>query len=197
MHLFQLKSLTHLNSRAEEAGLYHHSRYHTEFEELGFLAKGGFGSVFRAKNKLDGCEYAVKKIVLKYCDPDLFAKIFREVTTLAKLTHPNVVSYKTAWLEPGSGGSGSGNKKTTTTETETDDEEDEDGDDEERLLTSSAGDDDDAVRARLEEDTMSSGIVFNYEYSAREQVVDGHRRVSRNGFTKGMDKGVGKSWCTF
>ena len=48
--------------------------------------------LYRAKNKLDGCEYAVKKIILKYCDSELFAKIFREVTTLARLAHPNVVS---------------------------------------------------------------------------------------------------------
>ena len=50
--------------------------------------------LLRAKNKLDGCEYAIKKIILKYCDSELFAKIFREVTTLARLAHPNVVCYK-------------------------------------------------------------------------------------------------------
>lgn len=87
-------------NEVREQDLYHNSRYQNEFEELGFIAKGGFGVVFRARNKLDGCEYAVKKIVLRYCDPELFAKIFREVTTLAKLNHANVVSYKTAWLEP-------------------------------------------------------------------------------------------------
>jgi hypothetical protein len=41
-------SLTHLNARlSAENNLYHTSRYRTEFDELGFLAKGGFGSVFR------------------------------------------------------------------------------------------------------------------------------------------------------
>ena len=30
----------------------------------------------------------------------LFAKILREVTTLAMLTHSNIVCYKTAWIEP-------------------------------------------------------------------------------------------------
>eukprot|EP00094_Tigriopus_californicus_P006481 TCALIF_06241-PA protein Name:"Similar to EIF2AK1 Eukaryotic translation initiation factor 2-alpha kinase 1 (Macaca fascicularis)" AED:0.16 eAED:0.19 QI:0/0/0/0.66/0.8/0.83/6/0/705 len=87
-------------NEVREQDLYHNSRYQNEFEELSFIAKGGFGVVFRARNKLDGCVYAVKKIVLRYCDPELFAKIFREVTTLAKLNHANVVSYKTAWLEP-------------------------------------------------------------------------------------------------
>ncbi len=76
------------------------SRYETEYTEVAYLARGGFGAVFRAANKLDGCEYAVKKVVLRYYDRELCAKILREVTTLARLSHPNVVCYKTAWLEP-------------------------------------------------------------------------------------------------
>ena len=51
---------------------------------------------------MDGCEYAVKKIILKYCDSELFAKIFREVTTLARLAHPNVVCYKGRDSDPSS-----------------------------------------------------------------------------------------------
>ncbi|KAJ3342743.1 Eukaryotic translation initiation factor 2-alpha kinase [Gonapodya sp. JEL0774] len=39
------------------------SRYLGEFEELAFLGKGGFGAVFRARNRLDGQEYAVKKSI--------------------------------------------------------------------------------------------------------------------------------------
>ncbi len=76
------------------------SRYDSEYEEKSFIARGGFGAVYRATNKLDGCDYAVKKVLLKYCDRELCAKILREVTTLARLSHSNVVSYKTAWLEP-------------------------------------------------------------------------------------------------
>ena len=80
--------------------LYHQSRYATEFEECEFLAKGGFGAVYKARNRLDNCHYAVKKIVLKRGNADTFAKILREVITLASLAHPNIVCYKTAWLEP-------------------------------------------------------------------------------------------------
>ena len=42
------KSITHLRpTTTPESALYHHSRYRTEFEEVSFLAKGGFGAVYR------------------------------------------------------------------------------------------------------------------------------------------------------
>ncbi|KAJ1968337.1 hypothetical protein H4R34_006282, partial [Dimargaris verticillata] len=40
------------------------SRYFSDFLELEKLGKGGFGSVYRVKNRLDNKEYAVKKVVL-------------------------------------------------------------------------------------------------------------------------------------
>jgi len=55
------------------------SRYRSEFEELEFLGRGGGGQVVKARNRLDGHLYAVKKIRL----PDDRAseiKILREVT---------------------------------------------------------------------------------------------------------------------
>jgi PAS domain S-box-containing protein len=44
------------------------SRYLKEFEETEFLGKGGFGLVYRARNRLDAQEYAIKKIRLQ-CHP--------------------------------------------------------------------------------------------------------------------------------
>ncbi|KAI9347247.1 hypothetical protein BDR26DRAFT_69858 [Obelidium mucronatum] len=41
-----------------------YSRYKNEFEELSCLGKGGFGIVYRARNRLDGIEYAIKKVKL-------------------------------------------------------------------------------------------------------------------------------------
>lgn len=38
------------------------SRYSSEFETVGYISKGGFGEVYKVKNKLDGQEYAIKKI---------------------------------------------------------------------------------------------------------------------------------------
>ncbi|ORY38547.1 hypothetical protein BCR33DRAFT_425194 [Rhizoclosmatium globosum] len=49
-----------------------YSRYKAEFEELSCLGKGGFGIVFRARNRLDGIEYAIKKVKLS-CTPVQFS----------------------------------------------------------------------------------------------------------------------------
>lgn len=76
------------------------SRYHREFDELLFVAGGGFGKVFKAKHKLDGIEYAVKKITIKSVTIGRILTHLAEVKTLASLNHQNVVAYKAAWLEP-------------------------------------------------------------------------------------------------
>ena len=94
---------SNLNNKDIDQMLYQHSRYANEFEEIEYLAKGGFGCVYKCRNLLDNIEYAVKKIVLKLNGQKaniIFTKILREVTTLAMLSHPNIVCYKTAWLEP-------------------------------------------------------------------------------------------------
>lgn len=76
------------------------SRYHREFEELEFVAGGGFGRVYRARNKLDGIEYAVKKVTIKYRTIKRVLTHIAEVKTFASLNHNNIVPYKAAWLEP-------------------------------------------------------------------------------------------------
>lgn len=76
------------------------SRYHKEFEELFFIAGGGFGNVFKARHRLDGVEYAVKKVNIKSSDVNSIMTHLAEVKTIASLNHPNIVNYKAAWLEP-------------------------------------------------------------------------------------------------
>uniref|UniRef100_A0A336K8N1 non-specific serine/threonine protein kinase n=1 Tax=Culicoides sonorensis TaxID=179676 RepID=A0A336K8N1_CULSO len=76
------------------------SRYHREFDEIGYLAGGGFGKVFKARHKLDGIIYAVKKITLKSTSINNVLLHLAEVKTLASLNHANIVPYKAAWLEP-------------------------------------------------------------------------------------------------
>ncbi|KAI9016562.1 kinase-like domain-containing protein [Phycomyces nitens] len=79
------------------------SRYRNDFVEVDMLGKGGFASAWRARNKLDDIEYAVKKIRLgKDLDDDginPYERIFRESKNLARLEHHNVVRYYSSWLE--------------------------------------------------------------------------------------------------
>ncbi|KAE9620442.1 hypothetical protein Lal_00019286 [Lupinus albus] len=77
----------------------HSSRYLNDFEEIRPLGHGGFGHVVLCKNKLDGRQYAVKKIRLK--DKSMPERILREVATLSRLQHQHVVRYYQAWFETG------------------------------------------------------------------------------------------------
>jgi translation initiation factor 2-alpha kinase 4 len=59
-------------------------------QELRVLGRGGFGVVVAAINRLDGRQYAVKKIPLDATTPAAFNRIIREVSTLSRLQHPHV-----------------------------------------------------------------------------------------------------------
>ncbi|NXU58526.1 E2AK1 kinase, partial [Turnix velox] len=75
------------------------SRYLNEFEEVARLGKGGYGKVYKVRNKLDGQFYAIKKINIKKATRRDCMKVLREVKVLAGLQHPNIVGYHTAWME--------------------------------------------------------------------------------------------------
>lgn len=78
------------------------SRYLTDFEELGFLGKGGFGSVVKARNRIDGRFYAIKKIRINRAkDREESVRLLREVQTLSRLHNQFVVRYYQAWFEDG------------------------------------------------------------------------------------------------
>ncbi|KAJ7596327.1 kinase-like domain-containing protein [Mycena floridula] len=72
------------------------SRWKEDWEELELLGKGAFGSVVKARNKVDNQIYAVKKVKLKMHSD---AKIFREVNAISRLSHRFIVRYYTTWLE--------------------------------------------------------------------------------------------------
>uniref|UniRef100_A0A6J0UQ68 PRKR-like endoplasmic reticulum kinase n=1 Tax=Pogona vitticeps TaxID=103695 RepID=A0A6J0UQ68_9SAUR len=74
------------------------SRYLTDFEPIQCLGRGGFGVVFEARNKVDDCNYAIKRIRLPNRE-QAREKVMREVKALAKLEHPCIVRYFNAWLE--------------------------------------------------------------------------------------------------
>ncbi|CAL9698878.1 unnamed protein product [Knipowitschia caucasica] len=75
------------------------SRYLSEFEEKCRLGKGSYGNVFKVLNKLDGQDYAVKKIRIKKVSKEDCMKVLREVKVLSSLQHVNIVGYHTAWME--------------------------------------------------------------------------------------------------
>lgn len=74
------------------------SRYLTDFDPVHCLGKGGYGIVFEAKNKIDDCHYAIKRIPLPNWQESR-ERVMREVKALAKLDHQNIVRYFNAWLE--------------------------------------------------------------------------------------------------
>eukprot|EP00026_Physarum_polycephalum_P000981 Phypoly_transcript_00982.p1 GENE.Phypoly_transcript_00982~~Phypoly_transcript_00982.p1 ORF type:complete len:1261 (+),score=184.22 Phypoly_transcript_00982:51-3785(+) len=87
------------------------SRYRSDFEELQPLGRGGFGQVVKAKNKLDGRFYAIKKIKLG-SNKSQNQRILREVTTLSRLHHPYIVRYYQAWIDgPSSADNSDGSSK--------------------------------------------------------------------------------------
>ncbi|KZT06721.1 Serine/threonine-protein kinase [Laetiporus sulphureus 93-53] len=75
----------------------HASRWKEDWEELELLGRGAFGSVVKARNKIDNRIYAVKKIKLRAMQSD--SRIFREVNALSRLNHRFIVRYYTTWVE--------------------------------------------------------------------------------------------------
>jgi len=75
------------------------SRFKEDFVELEQLGSGGFGTVHKVQNRLDGTHYAMKKITFKRNKQAALEKVLREVKALAKLDHPNIVRYYQAWIE--------------------------------------------------------------------------------------------------
>ncbi|XP_020022731.1 interferon-induced, double-stranded RNA-activated protein kinase [Castor canadensis] len=67
------------------------SRFVKDFEEIEPIGEGGFGQVFKAKHRIDGKTYVIKRV--KYNN----LKAEREVRALAKLEHVNIVHYHVCW----------------------------------------------------------------------------------------------------
>ena len=65
------------------------SRYKEDFVEEGRLGKGGFGEVVKARKKLDGHIYAIKKITQK--STASLTEVLKEVRLLSQLSHPSIV----------------------------------------------------------------------------------------------------------
>jgi translation initiation factor 2-alpha kinase 4 len=77
-------------------GAFPRSRYTEDFVEEGRLGKGGFGEVVKARKKLDGQIYAIKKITQK--SSASLTEVLKEVRLLSQLSHPSVVR-KCCWFQ--------------------------------------------------------------------------------------------------
>lgn len=75
------------------------SRFNHDFEMVKELGQGGFGSVIKARNKLDGSYYALKRMVLDYKYPEEVKRILLEVKHLSQFHNLNIVRYYQAWTE--------------------------------------------------------------------------------------------------
>lgn len=83
------------------------SRYAVEFSEISALGRGSFGQVYHVMNHIDEQHYAVKKIPLsnkrlaqlQFGGENQLETIMKEIRTLARLEHANVVRYYGAWVE--------------------------------------------------------------------------------------------------
>ncbi|XP_071529690.1 eIF-2-alpha kinase GCN2 isoform X2 [Panulirus ornatus] len=76
-----------------------YSRLHQEYDILELLGKGGFGFVYKVRNKVDDRTYALKRIQLDQHSETVRKKIISEVKLLSSLNHENVVRYYTAWID--------------------------------------------------------------------------------------------------
>ncbi|XP_037021298.2 interferon-induced, double-stranded RNA-activated protein kinase isoform X2 [Artibeus jamaicensis] len=76
-------------------------RFIEDFSEITLIGKGGYGHVFKAKHRIDGKTYVIKRV--KY-DTKNKETVEREVTVLAALDHPNIVRYSSCWDGPDDAG---------------------------------------------------------------------------------------------
>ncbi|VDM25593.1 unnamed protein product [Toxocara canis] len=88
-----------LSLRESTATLFFPSRYRSDFEEIQLIGKGGFGTVFLVRSRIDNCKYAVKKIPFSIMRNSPMVKAVNEVRLLASLQHANIVRYFGAWVE--------------------------------------------------------------------------------------------------
>lgn len=69
------------------------SRFNSDFDEIELIGSGGFGKVFKSRNKFDGNYYALKRIALDYSNKKLTEKTKNEAVLLSRIQHPNIVRY--------------------------------------------------------------------------------------------------------
>ena len=156
------------------------SRYNRDFVQKKLLASGSFGQVFHAMNKLDGCDYAVKRVAFsaRGYDTNQVEMVVREVQCLAKMNHENIVRYYTSWLEP------------TWSPGAVDEDDCEDGFDDDSECCS----DDGFSRSAREDQLLLGGPRFEGEYDESDIPKHNHVGVSAFSFDNTNDSNHSNDW---
>ncbi|GEQ72664.1 hypothetical protein JCM33374_g6351 [Metschnikowia sp. JCM 33374] len=131
------------------------SRYAREFEEVGKLGKGGFGEVVKARNRMEGTFYAIKKIKHKQ---NKLENLLNEVFSLARLNHQYIVRYYGCWVEEISQSSIRNNNAIAS------DEDEEDGDSSANTSTSDLDEFESPLNARSSSFLQSRDNSFQVDY---------------------------------
>lgn len=88
--------------RTQMSSSKHVSRYVHDFDQLGLIAKGNFGRVTRCRGRIDGIEYAIKRVPTDKKVNQSNSIAYKEIFALSALeTCPNIVRYYQSWLEDG------------------------------------------------------------------------------------------------
>jgi len=86
-----------------DAGPEECSRFDTEYMDRRLIGEGHFSAVYRARHKVDGCEYAIKRCK-KGSAPNCRYRTHKEAEAIATLNcvfSPYIVRYFDAWVEDG------------------------------------------------------------------------------------------------
>ena len=73
-----------------------------EFEKLKRIGNGSYSSVYKVRRQVDDKEYALKKVKMTGLSEKEKENTLNEVRFLASINHPNVISYKEAFIDQAS-----------------------------------------------------------------------------------------------
>lgn len=71
----------------------------SHFEVLNKIGEGAYSQVFRVRRKQDGKMYALKKVKILSLGEKEKQNALNEVRLLASIHHPNITSYREAFLD--------------------------------------------------------------------------------------------------
>ena len=74
-------------------------RLNNEYDVKGVLGRGGFGSVIKVRNRIDGSFYAMKVVQLSRSSKNAIDAMRKEVKLLSQLKHNNIVRYNSVFIE--------------------------------------------------------------------------------------------------